>query len=69
MKCGLRSAGCEDGTVECEESLLLALPCKVVARMSWTARVQHTRTQRAHGLGWCTAHASSIDVKGLIVYL
>ena len=23
---------------------------------------------RTHGLGWRTAHASSIDVKGLIVY-
>ena len=49
MRCALRSAGCEDGTVTCEESLLLTLQCEVVARRScsWTARVQHTRTRPA----------------------
>ena len=49
--------GRENGTVKCEESLLLVLQCKVVARRScsWTAKVQRTRTQRtrqawlAHG--------------------
>ena len=54
MKCALLSAGCEDGNVKCEESLLLALQCKVVTRRScsWTARVQHTRTHSAHARAW-----------------
>ena len=28
----------------------------------------HSHTARTHRLGWRTAHASSIDVKGRIVY-
>ena len=34
--------------------------------MTCETRYQFRRVQRTHGLGWRTAHASSIDEKGLI---
>ena len=64
------SAGCEECSVKCEESLRLALHCAGVARRScsWTTTPQTaSHKARTHGPGWRTAHASSIDEKGLIV--
>ena len=34
--------------------------------MTCASRTQLSQSARTHGLGWCTAHASSIDEKGLI---
>ena len=65
-KCEVRSGGFEECSVKCEESVRLALHCAGVARRScaWITTVQQVRT---HGPGWRTAHASSIDEKGLPV--
>ena len=67
MKCGLRSAGGEDGNLKCEESL--ALQCGRTQVMFLDGKsATHSHTARTRGLGWRTAHASSIDGKGFIVY-
>ena len=66
MKCGLRSAGCEDGNLKCEDSL--ALQCgrtQVMFLDSNNATSSHIA--RTHRPGWRTVDASSIDEKGLIV--
>jgi len=54
-------------SVKCEEKVRLKLHCAGVARgsCSWTTAPQQLRTK--HARGWRTAHASSIDEKGLIV--
>ena len=53
-----------------EEKVRLALHCKVVEQVIFlennTATASHKA--RTHGPGWRTAHASSMDEKGLIVY-
>ena len=52
-----------------EEKVRLALHCNVVAQVIFlennTATASHKA--RTHGPGWRTAHASSMDEKGLIV--
>ena len=52
-----------------EEKVRLALRCNVIAQVMFldnnTATASHKA--RMHGPGWRTAHASSIDEKGLIV--
>ena len=61
------SLKCEECSVKCEESLRLPLHCTGVAQVildNNTATASHKA--RTHGLGWRTAHASSIDEKGLI---
>ena len=63
----MSSLKCEEGSVKCEESLRLPLHCTGVAQVildNNTATASHKA--RTHGLGWRTAHASSIDEKGLI---
>ena len=68
-KCEVWSAGCEECSAKSEESGHLALHCTGVARMScsWTAAQQLGNRTRTHGPRSSTAHASSIDEKGLIV--
>ena len=71
-KCEVWSVGCEECSVKCEESVCLELHCTGVLRRScsWTTTVQQLRTKHARtGLAGArrTAHASSIDEKGLIV--
>jgi len=68
-KCEVWRAGSEECTVKCEESVRLELHCAGVAAQAMfldnnTATASHKA--RAHGPGWRTAHASSIDEKGLI---
>ena len=69
----MRSAGCEERSVK-PEQVRLVLHCNVIARRSCsctTTAKQNSATAshkaRTHGPGWHTAHASSIDKKGLIV--
>ena len=66
-KCEVWGAGCEECSAKCEESAHLALHCTGVARRScsWTAAQQFGKKARTHGPGWRTAHASSIDEKGI----
>ena len=77
MKCRVRSASvkckCEVWRVQCEvwgkSSLGVALHrgfAQVMFLDNNTATALHQA--RAHGPGWRTAHANSIDGKGLIVY-
>ena len=49
MKCEVWSAGCEERSVKCEESVCLALRCAGVARRScsWTTTLQQLRTKHA----------------------
>ena len=69
VKCEVWSAGCEERSVKSEEKVRLALHCNVVAQVIFlennTATASHKA--RTHGPGWRTAHASSMDEKGLIV--
>ena len=70
VKCVVWSAGCEKCSVKCEENVRLALHCNVMAHRScsWTTTQQQARTHAwTTTPGGRTAHASSIDEKGLIV--
>ena len=76
MKCGVWSAKCEVRGVKStvwslkKRFIYLALHCNVIVlrSYSWTTTRQQLRTKHARRPGWRTAHASSIDDKGLIVY-
>ena len=75
VKCGLGRVQCEVRSVECE---VWSVQCGVwrvqweVWRAKWSFkcdmwnRTPLSQSARTHGLGWRTAHASSIDEKGLI---
>ena len=75
VKCGLGRVQCEVRSVECE---VWSVQCGVwrvqweVWRAKWSfkcdmwKRTPVSQSARTHGLGWRTAHASSIDEKGLI---
>ena len=65
------SVKCEECSVKCEESVCLALHCAgVVAQVMFLDNICATASHKArtHGPGWRSAHANSIDGKGLIVY-
>ena len=69
VKCGLWKVQCEVWSVKCEENVRLALHCDVIAHRScsWTTTQQQARTHAwTTTPGGRTAHASSIDEKGLI---
>ena len=75
VKCGLGRVQCEVRSVECE---VWSVQCGVwrvqweVWRAKWSFkcdmgnRTPLSQSARTHALGWRTAHASSIDEKGLI---
>ena len=75
VKCGLGRVQCEVRSVECE---VWSVQCGVwrvqgeVWRAKWSFkrdmwnRTPLSQSARTHGLGWRTAHASSIDEKGFI---
>ena len=75
VKCGLGRVQCEVRSVECE---VWSVQCGVwrvqweVWRAKWSFkcdmwnRTPLSQSARTHGLGWRTAHASSIDEKSLI---
>jgi len=68
VKCEVWSVKCEVWSVECEEC---SEKCEVrSAKWSFKCdmrnRTQLSQNVRTHGLGWRTAHASSIDEKGLM---
>ena len=68
VKCGLWSVKCGVGRVQCEVWSVKS----AVWRAKWSFkcdmwnRTPLSQIARTHGLGWRTAHASSIDEKGLI---
>ena len=68
MECELQvwSAGCEERSAKCEENVQLALHC-TGARAGHVLGQQRSSLEKTRGPGWRTAHASSIDEKGLIV--
>ena len=75
VKCEVWSVECAVGSVQCE---VWSVECGVwsVECEAWSAkwsfkcdmwnRTPLSQSARTHGLGWRTAHASSIDEKGLI---
>ena len=75
VECGLGRVQCEVRSVECE---VWSVQCGVwrvqweVRRAKWSFkcdmwnRTPLSQSARTHGLGWRTAHASSIDEKSLI---
>ena len=82
VKCGLWSVKCGVWSVKCEVWSVQWEACSVkcgvwsVECEAWSAkwsfkcdmwnRTPLSQSARTHGLGWRTAHASSIDEKGLI---
>ena len=75
VECEVWSLECEECSVKCEvwsaKSAVSSVKCGVwSAKWSFKcdmwSRTQLSQSARAHGLGWRTAHASSIDEKGLI---
>ena len=68
VKCGVLRVQCEVWSVKCGVWRLQW----EVGRAKWSftcdmwSRTQLSQSARTHGLGWRTAHASSIDEKGLI---
>ena len=78
VKCGVwsvdwgeRSVNWEVWSVDCEGCSVKCEDCQVWS-VTWGfkcdmwSRTQLSQCARTHGLGWRTAHASSIDEKGLI---
>ena len=75
VKCEVWSVKCEVWSVECEVWSVECKECSVKCGV-WSAkwsfkcdmwnRTSLSQSARTHGLGWRTAHASSIDEKGLI---
>ena len=64
VKCGVWSVKCGMWRVQWEVwSAKWSFKCDMCSR---TPLSQNART---HGLGWCTAHASSIDEKGFFIYI
>ena len=61
VKCWLRRVQCEVWSVECE-----AWSAKWSFKCDMWYKTPVSQSARTHGLGWRTAHASSIDEKGLI---
>ena len=61
VKCGVWSVECGVWSVECE-----AWSAKWSFKCDMWNRTPLSQSARTHGLGWRTAHASSIDEKGLI---
>ena len=77
VKSEVRRVQCEVRRVQCEvwsvKSAVRRVKCKVRsgAKCDMCTRTPLLQNARTHGLGWRTAHASSIDEKGLIynIYL
>ena len=75
VKCGLGRVQCEVRSVECEVWSVKCEECSGKCGV-WSAkwsfkcdmwkRTPLSQSARTHGPGWRTAHASSIDEKGLI---
>ena len=61
VKCGVWSVECGVWSVECE-----AWSAKWSFKCDMWNRTPLSQSARTHGPGWRTAHASSIDEKGLI---
>ena len=64
VKCGVWSVDCEGCGVKCEDCQVWSVTWGFKCDMWNTTSV--SQSARTHGLGWRTAHASSIDEKGLI---
>ena len=64
VKCGARRVQCEVCSVECEDCQVWSVKWSFKCDM-WN-KTPVSQSARTHGLGWRTAHASSIDEKGLI---
>ena len=75
VKCWLRRVQCEECSVQwrvqCEVCSVECEDCQVWS-VKWSLKCDMwnktpvSKSARTHGLGWRTAHASSIDEKGLI---
>ena len=81
VKCGVRRVQCEECGVWSAKSAVWRVQCEVcsvecedcqVRSVKWSFKCDMwnktpvSQSARTHGLGWRTAHASSIDEKGLI---
>ena len=71
VKCEVWTVKCEVWSVKCEECSgkceVWSVKCEVELQMSdMSKRAPLSQSARTHGLGWRTAHASSIDEKGLL---
>ena len=64
VKCGVCSVKSAVCSVECEDCQVWSVTSSFKCDM-WN-RTPLSQSARTHGLGWRTAHASSIDEKGLI---
>ena len=64
VKCGVLRVQCEVCSVECEDCQVRSAKWSFKCDMWNKTPVSHKA--RTHGPGWRTAHASSIDEKGLI---
>ena len=74
VECEVWSVDCEGCSVKCEECGVCSVECADCQLWSvkWSFKCDMWNTTsvsqsaRTHGLGWRTAHASSIDEKGVI---
>ena len=64
VECEVRRVQCEVCSVECEDCQVWSVKWGFKCDM-WN-KTPVSQSARTHGLGWRTAHASSIDEKGLI---
>ena len=64
VKCWLRRVQCEECSVKCEDCQVWSVTWSFKCDM-WN-KTPVSQSARTHGLLWRTAHASSIDEKGLI---
>ena len=64
VKCWLRRVQCEECSVKCEDCQVWSVTWSFKCDM-WN-KTPVSQSARTHGLRWRTAHASSIDEKGLI---
>ena len=64
VKCGVCSVKSAVCSVECEDCQVWSVTWSFKCDM-WN-RTSLSQSARTHGLGWRTAHASSVDEKGLI---